>query len=451
MNKIVTIAAGKAARKASMLVGKRGSNIPGVVCRKIDRNILIKLSQQVDKVIFISGTNGKTTTSQMVAHILRANGKSIIHNGEGANMITGITSSFVFYQNFLGNRKADYAVIEIDEGSIKKVTKELVPDYMVVTNFFRDQLDRFGEIDILINTIKNTIQDLKTRLILNGDDPFVHRLGFKRDNTVYYGIKEDAFSFDQHEMSESKFCPVCNQILNYNHVHYSQLGHYECECGFKRPDMQYELEEITIDHDVSITIEGAKMPIGIYGSYNALNALAAYSVCRELGFTKEQIAKGFSTLKIENGRMEMFPFADKKIILNLAKNPAGINVSLSEANYLNSDKQFVFMINDFVNDGHDISWLWDADFEKIANEQAVRVICSGTRAEDMAVRMKYAGIPEDRIVVLPAIQDAVRAINEQVLDTFVVTNYTPLFETQQLLSKQFKDETNHVNVRSRDY
>ncbi|WP_245917415.1 Mur ligase family protein [Bacillus canaveralius] len=434
-----SILAAKMAHKASRILHKSGSNLPGVVARKIDKDILKKLANNTDKIIFISGTNGKTTTSQIVGHILSENGFRIIHNSEGSNMITGITTAFIKNEGLLRRKKADIAVIEIDEGSIERVTKEIQPGLMVFTNFFRDQLDRFGEIDILVNKIGDVLKRTAVKLILNADDPFVTRLGYLGLEAEYFGLGKHAFAFEQHNMIESTFCPQCGERLQYKHTHYGQIGHYSCPCGFGRKSPKYEIKHLEVNEGLSIKTNVGDFSVPILGSYNAINALAAISVCIESGLSPEQIQNALSTFHVENGRMERFEHRDNHVVLNLAKNPAGMNVSLSESNMNHERKQYLLPLNDLGDDGRDISWIWDADYEKINSSLTDRIICSGLRAEDMAVRLKYAGIPEHKLEIIQNVDLAVEELLKRQLNSYVVTNYSALQPTRKAFVNRLKN------------
>ena len=217
----------KLARSASRAVGKKGTDLPGQIARKVDKNILKNLASKVDEIVFISGTNGKTTTSNLIGHTLKKNDIDIIHNNEGANMAAGITSAFIL-QNTANTK---IAVIEIDEGSIPRVLKEMTPTMMVFTNFFRDQMDRFGEIDIMVNNIAKAIENKGIKLLLNADDPFVSRLKIASDTVLYYGIEKNAHQFEQSTMNESKYCPNCGKLLHYDYIHYNQIRSEERRVG----------------------------------------------------------------------------------------------------------------------------------------------------------------------------------------------------------------------------
>ncbi|PLR95042.1 Mur ligase family protein [Bacillus sp. T33-2] len=433
------IVAAKMAQKASRLLNKRGSNLPGLVARKIEKNILKKLATKTEKIIFISGTNGKTTTSQIVGHIFKENGYRLIHNAEGSNMITGITTAFIKNEGIIGRKKADIAVIEIDEGSIEKVSKEIQPGLMVFTNFFRDQLDRFGEIDILVNKIASALKNSAVKLLLNTDDPLVSRLGQIGLQAEYFGLGQNAYAFEQHNMIESTFCPQCGDPLQYTHVHYGQLGHYSCQCGFGRKSPKYEINQLELNDGLNLRTNIGDFLIPIFGSYNAINALAAISICLESGLSPENIQNAMSTFRVENGRMERFQNKDKPVVLNLAKNPAGVNVTLSESNVSKERKQYLLPLNDMGDDGRDISWIWDADYEKINHCLTDRIICSGIRAEDMAVRLKYAGIPQEKIEIVRNVDKAVDELLKKQLSSFVVTNYSALQPTRKALVNRLKN------------
>ena len=438
MKKQLSILAGKMAGTASRAIGRGGSNIPGVVARKVDTGVLRALAGQVENIILVSGTNGKTTTSQLLASILRAGGKSVVHNAEGANLITGITSCFVEAATLTGKVKYDYAVVETDEATISKVTKEIQPKAIVFTNFFRDQLDRFGEIDILLERIMDDLKPLDIKMILNADDPFTHRLSALKKETVYYGMHKNAFVFDQHEMTESKFCPGCGKEMMYDHIHYGQLGYYRCSCGFNRPTPTYELSDLTSDGNISFKMDNEVYELSIGGTFNAGNALAALAAAREFGIDEESIKRGLNAYVSENGRMQSFNINGKSQMLNLVKNPAGVNLTISEVLYAKKEQQIVLFLNDLDYDGRDVSWIWDADYERLNREDVVRIICSGMRANDLAVRMKYAGVDPGKIQVIEKKEEAIDRAIANNIDTYFIPNYTALEPVRKYLSQKSK-------------
>lgn len=434
MKSSIAILTGKLAGKTSVMMGKGGSNIPGVVAKKIDARVLNKLSEQVENIILVTGTNGKTTTSKLIASILEAAGKKVMNNAEGANLITGITACFVKNSNLMGKVKFEYAILEVDEATIPLVIKQIpTPKMIVVNNFFRDQLDRYGEIDILINKMKSAIEPLNTKLILNGDDPFTHRFSLLEKENVYFGLNKDAYKFEKHEMTDSKFCPCCNNELVYEHNHYGQLGYFMCQCGFSRPFIQYEITRANNGEKMSFEIKNEKYEMSLKGIHNVYNASAAIAVAKEIGISDEDINKGLENYKSENGRMQNIIINDITHTLNLAKNPAGFNISLEDLMNNQEEKQVCLYLNDKVNDGRDISWIWDSDFEKLNRPEVKKIICSGIRAHDLAIRSKYAGIDEEKIIVIENKEEAIKVSIDNNLKTYHIPNYTALDPVRKIL------------------
>ncbi len=423
----------KLARKASIAVGKKGTDLPGQIARRVDENILRKLSEQVDDIVFISGTNGKTTTSNLIGHTLKENQINIIHNNEGANMAAGITSAFIMQSS----KETHIAVIEIDEGSILRVLKEVTPSMMVFTNFFRDQMDRFGEIDIMVNNIAKSISNKGIKLLLNADDPFVSRLKIASDSRVYYGMKKYAHEFEQSTMNESKYCPNCGRLLQYEYIHYNQIGHYHCQCGFKREEPKYEVSTFEVSPFLKITINNSTFNMKIAGDFNSYNVIAAYTVLRELGLNNASIQKGFESYTSDNGRMQYFSKSNKEAMINLAKNPAGMNASLSVGEHLKGKKVYVISLNDNAADGRDTSWIYDADFEKLTNQDIETIIVTGTRAEELQLRLKLAEVNVP-IIVEKGIYKATALTMNYSSFTVAIPNYTSLAPMLEQLNRSFE-------------
>ena len=424
----------KLTRTASKIVGKKGTDLPGKVLRKVNDNVLTTLASDFDEIVFVTGTNGKTTTSNLIGHTLRCADKNFINNFEGANMLDGIISTFAIQ----ANNNTKLAVIEIDEGSIRRVMQYITPTKFVINNFFRDQIDRFGEIDTLIATIGEQLEGKNIQLILNSDDPFVTRLSKYGEDNIYFGIAKDAYQFSDFGISESKFCPNCGMELIYDHVHYSQLGFYHCsKCDFKHQDVKYEVTNATVEPFINMTINNnASIATKLAGDYNIYNLLAAYSLLKELGVEDEKIKYGLETYTATNGRMQSISLSNGAIVLlNLAKNPAGLNASLAIANVIKEEINYLLVLNDNGADGIDISWIWDTDFDILNGQKIKNIVCSGKRAKELALRLKYTGIGAN-IVVLESIPEAVdklKSYNEKY--AIAIPNYTALVETQRELEK----------------
>jgi UDP-N-acetylmuramyl tripeptide synthase len=434
----ITLLLAKTTQRLSRIMGQNGNNIPGFVARKYDSKITKKLALSVENIIFITGTNGKTTTSNAVAHLLKTKVSPLIHNQEGNNLITGVTTAFVDQARWNGMSKSKWAVLEIDEGSLSKVFKEIIPRYLLVTNFFRDQLDRYGEIDLLIEKIKNSVPP-GVILILNTDDPLVMRLDALPNPKIYYGMEKEAAYFPPFEVSETKFCPICGTSLVYESVHYGQLGIYDCSCGFSRKKPHYSIENMIDRHSfLECVIEGDVFQFPLKGMYNGYNMLAAYALMRDLQFTNQELKASFKTFQMQNGRMQTFKIDENEHLLNLAKNPAGMNSSLSELKQ-GAYQQLVLFLNDRELDGKDISWIWDADFEQCKETGITSIVCSGDRAYELAIRLKYAGILNE-ISVLENYQEAIDFALSKKIPSYFIANYTMLEPARRKLKEVSRHE-----------
>ncbi|SDO12204.1 UDP-N-acetylmuramyl tripeptide synthase [Paenibacillus sp. yr247] len=439
IKKNVAIFSGKTAGKLSRLLGNNGSTLPGVVALKIDPNIIRKLSRHIKHFIFITGTNGKTTTSNLLAHLLRSTGMKILNNSEGANMISGVAACLINNTSILGHIDYDYAVLEIDEASLPVILKQITPQMLIITNFFRDQLDRYGEIDMLIKDIEKAIHPIETKMILNADDPNVFRLSSHNKDNIYYGLGKKAYMFGDYGMSESKYCPMCGEEMLYDHIHFNQLGFFSCSCGFERPIPNYEIDNIQ-SNPLTFSLKNETYQMNMTGTYNVYNALAAITCAAELGIQDRNIKKSLHNFHLTNGRMQLFFYKGFPYIVNLNKNPSGMNVSLSEILSTHYEKQIVFFINDFIADGRDVSWIWDIDFECLQREDIKRIICSGSRTSDIMLRLKYAGIDPNKVIKIPSIEKAIQDAFSHPMPTYFLPTYTALQEVKNHTERSIKKE-----------
>ncbi len=388
-----------------------GTSFVGMMTLKVCPDFLAHCRKYIkNNAITISGTNGKTTTSGLVAHIFEENQNSIIHNVKGANMLTGIAN--VFALNIKPFKRFDYAVIESDEAYLTKLYDYFKADYLLETNLFRDQLDRYGELSTTASFIQNAIDKNKElKLILNADDPLVTNFG-KGKNAIYYGFEEVEFCSEIHNATSNAptevFNCICGKPLQYNKQFFAQEGHYYCaKCGFKRPEPNYkgyvkiysDYSELKIRHND----KDFEFKINLVGLYNAYNVLGAVACAMENGIDYQTIKKAVSTYKSIFGRAERRIINGHKTLIQLIKNPTGASEVLKTVDL---SSNIVIAINDNYADGRDISWLWDSDFEQLKNAQKL-VITSGIRAKDMATRLKYAGIPQEKIIVEEDIKSAI--------------------------------------------
>lgn len=446
----LALLAARAAMFISRVSGRgKGSSLPGMIALKIYPGTLRELGRQVGRgIIMVTGTNGKTTTNNMVNRVVEGAGHKTIINREGANLITGVTTAFIKDAGLFGRLEADYACLEVDEASFPGVVREVRPDIVVVTNFFRDQLDRYGELDKTVAHVRNAVNGLlhDLHLVLNADDPLVAQLGRGVGKpVVFFGLDEhDGISHYGSTAREAKFCPFCGKELAYKYYHYSQLGRYSCPgCGFSRPDPDVEgVRPVARGMSISCGVrfrQGLKHPLAIPvgGLYNLYNALAAYSVGLLLDIEPAGIQLALGGYEPATGRMERFGYQGKPVLLNLVKNPTGFNEGLAALLAVPARKVNVLIaINDQDADGRDISWLWDVDFEVLEerHEKVITFICTGRRGEEMAVRLKYAGIPVEKITVAGELAKAVREVLDHPGEmSFLLATYTALWPVERIL------------------
>ena len=439
LRRMIAIWAAKLAEKASVhIFHRQGVTWAGKIAIKICPNILSELAAQVKGDIFIvCGTNGKTTTNNMLCAALEAEGKKVVCNHTGSNMLNGVVAAFALGAGLNGNLKADCACIEIDEASTRRVFPYFKPDYMVLTNLFRDQLDRYGEIDITMNILKEVMQSAPDmKIIVNGDDALSAFLAMDAGNEyITYGISEKVLDDkNSHEIREGRFCKKCGAPLEYKFYHYSQLGDYACtSCDFKRPQIMFNASDIEVGDRLSFTVEDKRITANYKGFYKVYNILAAYTAVRAAGIEPAHFNEMLAKFNPENGRMEQFTIKGTKIILNLAKNPAGFNQNISAVMQDDTLKDLIIVINDNAQDGTDVSWLWDVDFDRFKGANVNSITVSGIRCQDMRLRLKYVDIPS----MLEA--DVEKAICERVENgcgnLYVLVNYTALFSTRNVLKR----------------
>lgn len=450
---LFAVAAAKAALTACHLSGRPGSSLPGRAALKIDPHIIASLAAGIRRGIIVTcGTNGKTTTNNLLCSMLEAQGYRVVSNRLGANMLEGVAAALataakrplgylVDAKRPLGYLDADFACLEIDEASAARVLQDLHPDCMILTGLFRDQLDRYGEIDLTMKALEKAILEVPDMtLVINGDDPLTAYLAKKSGRRIVsYGVSEKVTG-NVDEIREARFCENCGAPLQYDFYHFSQLGVYKCpSCGFGRPEIDYSASGVRLSPQLSFDIQMIKSaPVRISapmtGFYNVYNILAVFSVLREMKLSTEMFGEVLSSFRPQFGRGEIFHVGEKrrqKVLLNLAKNPAGFNQNISAMLQDRSPKDLIIVINDNAQDGRDVSWLWDVDFDRLADETIRSITVSGLRALDMQLRLKYSEIGSERA------PDVEKAITERLADgcenLYVLVNYTALYEAHKYL------------------
>ncbi len=378
-----------------------GTTLPGLLAEKIDPEILRKLSGRIKHgVIVVTGTNGKTTASKMLSKILSEEGYSVLHNSAGSNLTRGVASAMVRSANIFGTRlREDVAVFEIDEATMPEATSQLRPDVVLVTNLFRDQLDRYGELDKTVTVVGSSLRGFsEMTVVLNADDPLVSSLAdYVEGKAAYYGIEDGAVKTDSEAAMDSRDCLYCGHELKYQDRYLGHLGRWKCtNCKKARKKPAYSASDVKLSPLSSVFNLWAgpekieiKMPLpGLYNVYNGLSAAAAASV---IGVGVPAVSYALRHCKAAFGRMESIEVEGKKIMLLLVKNPIGATQALSAIYSDAKPKKVGLILNDNFADGTDISWIWDVDFEYFDLKKS-RFLASGIRGEEMALRLKYAGV-----------------------------------------------------------
>lgn len=410
------------------LLGKNGGTLPGNIALRLNKNIL-KYFNIKGTVIAVTGTNGKTSTTNLISNIL-SNSGSVISNREGNNINTGITSLLVKNCDYSGNINCDYLVLECDEHYVPVVFRDLKLDSFVVLNFFRDQLDRTGEVETLIQKIDKFLENYTGNLILNSDDPNVSRLGFNRDNVYYYNVERFSGATDSmRDRGEGKYCPFCSARLEYDYYQYSHVGKFNCpNCDFGKNSIDSTVSDIDLKNGRFKYLDRV-FETRYNTIYNMYNVSAAFMLSSLYNISLDALFDSVKGFELNNGRLETVVINDSLSVLNLVKNPTGANVTI---NYMNQDddhKEMMFVLNDNVADGKDVSWIWDINFSILNNVD--RVITSGTRAYDMAVRIKNSGYDFKKIEVYPNIEEAVSNLYKNSGKKYVIFNYTATTDTRR--------------------
>ncbi|MDR3584019.1 MAG: MurT ligase domain-containing protein [Desulfosporosinus sp.] len=438
--------AGKIITMALLVTGKKGTTLPGKIANWIDPEIMRHLSlAYTDGIIMVTGTNGKTTTANLLASILRGAEKCFAFNQAGANLVTGITGALIQNTRWSGRSRASLALLEVDEATVPKFCAQVKPSLAIVTNFFRDQLDRYGELDTTVRMVRESIPK-ETVLVLNADDPLVAQFGTNHAEVVYYGVERtpDSVSESQ-ETREARFCPLCGAELDYTLFHYGQLGIFNClSCGFHRPEPEILAQDVRPEEGLlQFRVDVSSFAIALQGYYNLYNALAALTAARHLGVNDGLINKGLRGFIPQAGRMERFYLPEGEITLTLVKNPTGFDQVIQTM--LGADKplRILIGINDLAADGRDISWLWDVNFERLGTYEARihQVICTGLRAEDIALRLKYAGVSEGKLILEHTLTEALDLLQTNRGEdevAFILPTYTLLFPLREILENRQK-------------
>ena len=424
-----------------------GTSLPGRLLLRLDSQALRRLAAQLPRGRYvISATNGKTTTAAISASILERTGRVLVRNTAGANMAGGIASTLLAATRSDGTINGDTGLFEVDEFWLDSVTEQVEVSALVLGNLFRDQLDRYGELESIASRWAQVVAglDAGSALILNADDPLIADLGREHDAAIYFGVEDDrlALATRQHA-SDATHCRRCGATYLYESVYLGHLGHYRCPgCGWQRPAPVVQARDVNLHGTTaaSFTLVSGQQerPVSLRlpGLYNVYNALAAAALAIACGIDLDTVTAGLEAATAAFGRAETVELAGLPIQILLIKNPAGANAILQTLVLEPGELDLLAILNDNIADGRDVSWIWDADFEPLV-PHVRHVVCAGRRASELALRFKYAGLARERLTVEPELSRALDiAAGKAPGRLFALPTYTALIELRAELGRR---------------
>jgi UDP-N-acetylmuramyl tripeptide synthase len=441
----VARALARVVRAASRRLGRSGgTTAPGRLMLRLAPNALRRLSGELEAgSVLVSATNGKTTTAVMIAAALARDGRPVVHNRAGSNMAWGVATALLD----AGRAPGQLGLFEVDEAWLPRVAREVGPRVLLLSNLFRDQLDRYGELELLADRWTELVRELdgRARFVLNADDPLVADLGRDRRGVTYFGLEDDSQALPglQHA-ADSKHCRNCGSSYTYDAVYLGHLGRYRCpRCGRERPRPEVAATRVRLDGMSGSRVElrthqgelSIRLPLP--GLYNVYNAVAAVATALELGVAPAIAAEALERFGGAFGRVETIAIDGRRLSILLVKNPVGANEVLRTLTLEDGALDLWLALNDGIADGRDVSWIWDADFEVLAG-RVRRATCSGSRAEEMALRLKYAGLEQRSIVVDRDIGDSLDAAVRDAASgqLYALPTYTALLDLRDLLARR---------------
>ena len=431
----IAILAVRAVRLLARVLHKGGTAKPGEIALKICPELLSVLSRGV-KTVVITGTNGKTTTARMVEQAFAEAGYNYIANRSGANLISGITTEFALKSSLFGRCRCSHAVIECDEAACRRTLVQLKPQAVLVTNLFRDQVDRFGDVSVTLQNIREGLEKVPEAIICtNADCPLCSSLSTLPNPIMYFGIESSAAP-ESSESGDVRRCTGCGGELEYSYRSFGHLGGWSCpHCGMKRPEAQAAVLGIlssSTDSTIQLRLGGDEcfVKLNLPALYNVYNAAGAACALLAMGFIPKAVCSALENFSCGFGRMESLPIGEKGARMMLVKNPTGCQQVLDFLSGLDERFNVVIALNDKAGDGTDISWIWETGFEKLAalGDKLGRVSVSGIRWADMALRLKYAGISEDKISCVPDYEALCDIMAASTVPTYIIPTYSAMLE-----------------------
>jgi UDP-N-acetylmuramyl tripeptide synthase len=441
------------ARAVGVLSRRRGggaTSAPGKVLLRLEPDAIGMLAGRLSRgCVLVSATNGKTTTAALAASILERAGISLVHNQAGANMAGGIASTLLAASSSRGVIDGELGLFEVDELWLDRLALQLHPKVIVLGNLFRDQLDRYGELDTIADRWAAAVRDgpaERASLVCNADDPLIADLGRDRAGVLYYGVDDDSLELEgMAHAADAKHCRRCGAPYTFDAIYLGHMGHYHCAaCGQRRPSPTVLARSVVLEgvraarFQLSTPQGSAQVKLELPGLYNVYNALAAAALAVALEIPLADIVAGLQSTKAAFGRAESVTVAGRPARILLIKNPAGANEVLRTLALEPGQHDLLGVLNDNTADGHDVSWIWDADFELLAGRVRLAT-CSGTRAPELALRLKYAGVEPERIRVVDDLKQALARAAVDGLDEggkpplYVLPTYTAMLALRELL------------------
>lgn len=449
---IISISFCRLARFAMRLLGRGGTNLPGKLALRVCPGLLGVLARDVTCVV-ITGTNGKTTSSRMLEQGFIEAGYSYFSNKSGANLQSGITAEFAAHSSLTGKPKRQYALIECDEAAFRQIGKYLNAKCVLVTNIFRDQLDRYGEITHTLNNIKAGLENSPNAIVcLNADCSLsVSMAEGLNQKIIYYGVETPLYKERVTEISDAPYCVKCKGEYTYDYVTYGHLGGFRCAaCGYARPPAEVSVASViesTPDYSKILVKcpdeEGQTgeyhVTVNLPGGYNIYNAAGVMAASVALGIDREISVRALAGFECGFGRMEKITVQDTDIRMILIKNPAGANQVLNFLSNTESPCDFAVCLNDRIADGTDISWIWDVDFEKLPDmgDRLATLYVSGVRADDMAIRFKYAGIEADKIKIIRDYDSLLEEMLKGEKQVYIMPTYTAMLDLRDKMRRRY--------------
>jgi UDP-N-acetylmuramyl tripeptide synthase len=445
------LALARAVGTLSRMRGGGATSAPGRFLMALDRDAITTLGARLRRgSVLVSATNGKTTTAAMAARIFEHAGITLVHNRAGANMAGGIAATLLAAARPHRQIAGELGLFEVDELWLDRIASQLRPHAVVLGNLFRDQLDRYGELETIAARWAEGLR--AERLVLNADDPLVADLGRERSQTLYFGVEDDSLALPgMAHAADAKHCRRCGAPYVFEAVYLGHLGHYHCpNCGQQRPVPAVSATDVTLQgvHSARFVLHtpagAGEVRLGLPGLYNVYNALAAAALASTLEVGLESTIAGLQAATAAFGRAEAVTLSvratpggvasDRELRILLVKNPAGANEVLRTLALEPGEHDLLGVLNDNIADGRDVSWIWDADFEMLA-ARIRRVTCSGTRAPELAVRLKYAGVARERIAIEPDLSRALRAAADGAdgAPLYALPTYTAMLSLRELL------------------